>query len=319
MLSENTYRAYIVNQVIGKRPYPVVLAHGILRPDILFHMASQWLSNPIYDMSLFSDRFHYFSGICSHLNASGIETYTSRVSFTGSLENRSADLKKFILSILEKTGHRKVHIIGHSMGGLDARHMITLGGMAGKVASLTTIGTPHKGAYIIDWALENGGGKVIEMLNSLFSTDGFHNLTTDYCKNLNERIRHRESKNGVRYQTYSCSQDMEQIFLPLQMTWKVIHEKMGPNDGLVSERSQRWRRDLVSNGGVVKKIRQRKFPTRGDHLDQIAWCGIEELDMLKFWNWFSSERVQSPSKEIRDIYLKIARDIRKKPKNNVLN
>ncbi|MGH1363691.1 MAG: esterase/lipase family protein [Calditrichia bacterium] len=316
----NEHQLQSVKRTSVKRPYPVVLAHGILRPDILFHMASSWLKNPLYDVHGALDRFHYFSGICSHLNARGIEAYTSRVSFTGSLKTRSNDLKTSILKILSETGHKKVHIIGHSMGGLDARHMITVGGMAGKVASLTTIGTPHRGAYIIDWALENGGGKVLNVLNSLFSTDGFRDLTTDNLSQFNERIRHRESKNNVRYQTYSCSQEMEQVFLPLQVTWKVIYERKGANDGLVSEKSQRWNRKLTSNAGIEKKIKQRKFPTRGDHLDQIAWCGIEELDLLKIWNWFNSESAQSPSMEIREIYCNIAEDIqshltRSKPLN----
>jgi len=38
---------------------------------------------------------------------------------------------------------RKVHLFAHSMGGLDARHMITHLGMANRVRTLTTIGTPH--------------------------------------------------------------------------------------------------------------------------------------------------------------------------------
>jgi triacylglycerol esterase/lipase EstA (alpha/beta hydrolase family) len=39
-----------------------------------------------------------------------------------------------------------VHIIAHSMGGLDARHLIVdIVTMADKVGTLATIGTPHLG------------------------------------------------------------------------------------------------------------------------------------------------------------------------------
>ena len=41
-----------------------------------------------------------------------------------------------------------MHLIAHSMGGLDARHMIVREGMAERVASLTTVGTPHNGTPV---------------------------------------------------------------------------------------------------------------------------------------------------------------------------
>src|SRR5262249_5187529 len=40
---------------------------------------------------------------------------------------------------------RAVHVFAHSMGGLDARYMISRLGMAKRVLSLTTIATPHRG------------------------------------------------------------------------------------------------------------------------------------------------------------------------------
>lgn len=44
----------------------------------------------------------------------------------------------------------KVHIIAHSMGGLDSRYLISKLGYADRVASLTTISTPHRGSNIAD-------------------------------------------------------------------------------------------------------------------------------------------------------------------------
>ena len=45
---------------------------------------------------------------------------------------------------------KKIHIIAHSMGGLDSRYMISKLGMADRVLSLTTISTPHHGSPIAD-------------------------------------------------------------------------------------------------------------------------------------------------------------------------
>lgn len=44
----------------------------------------------------------------------------------------------------------KVHIVAHSMGGLDARYLVSKLGYGDRVASLTTISTPHRGSRIAD-------------------------------------------------------------------------------------------------------------------------------------------------------------------------
>jgi triacylglycerol lipase len=47
----------------------------------------------------------------------------------------------------------QVHIIAHSMGGLDARYLISTLGYASKVKSLTTLSTPHRGSPLADIGL----------------------------------------------------------------------------------------------------------------------------------------------------------------------
>lgn len=60
-------------------------------------------------------------------------------------------LKEQVEAAKKEFGVDKVNIIGHSMGGLDARHMITNMGGAEWVSSLFTIGTPHRGSFHCDW------------------------------------------------------------------------------------------------------------------------------------------------------------------------
>ena len=48
----------------------------------------------------------------------------------------------------------KVHILAHSMGGLDSRYLISKLGYGDRVASLTTISTPHRGSRIADVLLK---------------------------------------------------------------------------------------------------------------------------------------------------------------------
>ena len=83
------------------------------------------------------------------------------VHFADSVKLRSQRLAQEIQTFLERTDvqSKKVHIITHSMGGLDARRMIVdVPGMAEKVATLTTIATPHLGSPAAADALRKAGG-----------------------------------------------------------------------------------------------------------------------------------------------------------------
>ena len=60
----------------------------------------------------------------------------------------------------------KVNIIAHSLGGLDARQMLTHLGMGSRVASLTTVGTPHRGTWCI-WSVLGVAAFVAERIGCL--------------------------------------------------------------------------------------------------------------------------------------------------------
>ena len=49
--------------------------------------------------------------------------------------------------IVEETGFERIHIIGHSLGGLIARYYVTRLGGDARVHTLITLGTPHEGSY----------------------------------------------------------------------------------------------------------------------------------------------------------------------------
>jgi triacylglycerol lipase len=290
----------------ASRQYPFILAHGITRPDYLIDFIIRKLQ--LYDFSLISDRFHYFKGIASYLRKNGIEVYHSNVSFAADVETRAKELAREIQKILATTGHMKVHIIGHSMGGLDARHMIVHENMADKVATLTTIGTPHLGSPVANWVLEHDFDKIIEALREVINLEGAKSLTTTACREFNELARSAEAANAVIYQTYASSQTRELTFLPLQKTWQLINDQEGENDGLVSAQSQKWAKQLVGKDGTIKLIKQHDFPLPADHVNQMGWWHYDRK--LEWWNWGLFREKRQYEIAIKNIYLKIAHEVK---------
>ena len=72
-----------------------------------------------------------------------------RVDVTGSVAVRASQLAEQIEAAFP-TG--RIDVIAHSMGGLDARFLISnnLRNLSGRVATLSTIATPHRGSPVAD-------------------------------------------------------------------------------------------------------------------------------------------------------------------------
>ncbi len=93
-----------------------------------------------------------FKGVGEALKAQGNAVFFSDVPPFNTAERRAEFLSDFIDGVLAETGAEKVNLIAHSMGGLDARYLISKNGLArhADIASLTTIATPHRGTKLAD-------------------------------------------------------------------------------------------------------------------------------------------------------------------------
>ena len=111
--------------------YPIVLAHGMSGFDSLFGVIDYW------------------PGIVSALESGGAQVFVTEVSQFNQTEARGEQLLAQVEEIVAITGDAKVHIIGHSHGGLDARYVASM--RPDLVASVTTVGTPHHGAELADF------------------------------------------------------------------------------------------------------------------------------------------------------------------------
>jgi len=217
---------------------PIVLTHGILGFDFV-RLAGQTL-------------FAYFPGIPEALSSAGTPVRVARVSATAGVAQRAADLKAFLDR--EFPGEA-VHLFAHSMGGLDARYLISRLGMADRVLSLTTIGTPHHGSPLADWSLR----RVVPLLKPWFallrlSWQAVPDLTVAGCGEFNAAVPDAPQ---VRY--FSVAGRLE----PSWRKWhfhlpeRYIHKREGPNDGLVSVASAAY--------GEATDVWD------GDHLDLVNW------------------------------------------------
>jgi len=287
--------------------FPIILAHGIARFDILREKIDERLNLP---PTRLDDELQYFRNVRTYLQANGFpHVFNTDVEFAGSVETRAAELKSEIDALV--SGDEKVHIIAHSMGGLDARLMIAEMGMAERVRSLTTIGTPHLGTVLADRVIGWGGSLWIDFLQKAvrLDLDGFRDLTVSACEAFNRRLADAEATNAVFYQTFSSFEEGNDMFLPLFPSWAFIRAIEGRNDGLVPVSSQKWTSELTASDGTRKPIAQLEFPFPADHLNQCGWWDLSEALNPLVHGTLAQQRIDYELR-VKNVYLEIARNLR---------
>ncbi len=109
--------------------YPLVLVHG------------------------FMDKGGAFIGLEPALQADGHMVERVSLPPMAPVAVRAEHLALQVDEILAKHGAQKINLIGHSMGGLDSRYLVAHLGYEDRVASITTIATPHRGSTVADTVL----------------------------------------------------------------------------------------------------------------------------------------------------------------------
>lgn len=158
----------------------------------------------------------------------------------------------------------KINLVSHSMGGLDARYLISkLHGPHSpyKVVSLTTVSTPHHGSECADFVQE-----LIRQESFLggFCPPSIYQLTTGYLKQFNKEVL---DDPDVAYFSYGARM-RPRWFSVFRPSWHIIKGRLqkagkgkavySDNDGMVSVSSSKWGHYL----GTLDEV---------DHLDLINW------------------------------------------------
>lgn len=222
--------------------YPLLLVHGM----------------GFRDYKLIS----YWGRIPKALEASGCQIHLGYQDSNASIETNGAHLAQRIDEILVETGAEKVNIIAHSKGGLDCRYAISTLGAGSKVASLTTLSTPHHGSKTVD-LLMKFPDPLIRFVG--FCTDCwfrllgdknpssykvFRSFTTEGAAKFNAENRDQE---GILYQSYGFV--MKNPFSDIFMLFPclIIGLIEGENDGLLTPEAVKWGDFKGIYGGVGRR------------------------------------------------------------------
>jgi triacylglycerol lipase len=150
--------AWIATHVVS---YPFGVAEERIRPEVeRFSLGKlspvrrglligdvEAAGTPILLVHGLVDNRSIFTLLRRHLRRRGfgrVWTMNYRI-WTTDLRDAARQLATSVEAICEQTGYERIHVIGHSMGGLVARYYVQRLGGDAHVHTLVTLGTPHQG------------------------------------------------------------------------------------------------------------------------------------------------------------------------------
>jgi triacylglycerol lipase len=230
---------------------PVILHHGLLAPGKIV-VGPRTVGSFVGIDRVFAER--------------GYTTMLTQVHPTASIERRASQLKSIVLEHLKNLDGRdtRVVIFAHSMGGLDARYMISQLGMDDKVAAVVTVSTPHRGSPYADWCLRHlSRFKALQLFNAMgLDVGAAADLTGESCARFNEKVKDVQ---GVKYYSVSAARPFWSVTPLLYQPYRVVFEAEGENDGLVSVKSAKWGEHLETWAADHWHLLNRRFVIEMEH------------------------------------------------------
>jgi len=253
---------------------PIILAHGAFGFDRV-------------------GALEYWSRIPTHLRSRGYELYITHVDPIAGTDVRARRLGEQLHCLARAVGAQRFHIVGHSQGGLDARrlaHDPRFG--ADRIASITTVATPHRGTTAADVMMAQRDGSawmnaVLTLYAAITSAPvraadvraQFSQLTTEHMvvfnrefpdlpgityrswagRSVPNRLRQDRGEAVCADAVYPNPEGRDVVDPLFALFWPQVQEAEGPNDGLVSVRSAKW----GTFQGCVP----------ADHIDEVGLIG----------------------------------------------
>jgi triacylglycerol lipase len=215
--------------------YPVVLMHG-------------------FGVMAGLQRKGHLHAEALHLRLHGIRAYAPNVAPYHTVPFRAAMWQERLTHILAETRADRLNLVAHSMGGLDARYLISRMGLQAVVAALITVSSPHHGSSLADFVLEQPERirDLMADVSNWMGTAALAGAEADFLQAVQElRPAYvQEHFNpvvpdapGVYYGSYA-GQAGEGTDSPINPFMRLfnhqIFKREGINDGFVSVASAQW-------------------------------------------------------------------------------
>lgn len=120
--------------ILAPLKLPVMLMHGFGL------MGGVWRPGALHEAAM-------------RMRAHGVRAFAPNVIPYAPPARRAELWREALREVLETTGAPQAHLVAHSMGGLDARYLVSRLGAHEHVRSLITISTPHRGSSIAPFLL----------------------------------------------------------------------------------------------------------------------------------------------------------------------
>lgn len=215
--------------------YPVLLCHGYGGFSMLVS------PSPIHKA-------------CMRLREHGVIAFAPNIVPYATIDIRAEQWVEIIKSLTNQYSFEKFNIVAHSMAGLDMRYAINHLGVKDRVASLTTIATPHHGSSLAELIL-TAPDTVREKLGELADWFGesiypyeksdavaaVEQLTREYVT----KVFNPENPDPTDIPCFSYSAAVGKGTLhPLNPIYRLqnqlIFQQEGPNDAFVTANSAIW-------------------------------------------------------------------------------
>lgn len=251
--------------------YPILLVHGMGFRD--------------------RKRINYWGRIPQILEQKGCKVFFGKQDANGSIENNALQVAKALESALEESGASKVNIVAHSKGGLEARYLVSQMGYADKIASITTLSTPHHGSITID--------KLLRFLRPIIwlgskCSDLWFRILGDKKPNTYGAICSFETKNAtvfnlatpdspnVYYQSYAFVMKHFHSDIFVSIPSLIVKLFDGQNDGVLTPDSVKWGefRGIYSGTGNRGISHLDEIDFRRKKLSKKSGEGISDITTL---------------------------------------
>jgi len=195
---------------------PIIMVHGVIDNHSIFTVLRRGLSR------------RGFGRVIS-LNYSPLTDDVRRV---------ARRLEMLVESVCRETGYERVHIVGHSMGGLIARYYVQRLGGDSRVHTLVTLGSPHNGSAYAKYVP--------------------HTLARQLRPNSELLCELQEPAVGCRTRMIAIWSDLDQVIVP-QRNARIVHP------------------DLSSRNVFVRGVGHMSLPVDGRVVHEIC-TALSHLD-----------------------------------------